>query len=153
MPVPASRAPSIRWLTVSSWPSVQAGRPHAGRVRCARPGRRPRRAPMRSAGGTGRRAVGHGAAGERGGGQAGISADCLAGARVDSAEATRVASSLPTVFDAFTTHRLVAVGIYLLQEKPRRPGCAAGCPTAARRSDDVVVELGSVTCGCAYALP
>ena len=23
-----------------------------------------------------------------------------------------------TVFDAFTTHRLVAVGIYLLQEKP-----------------------------------
>jgi hypothetical protein len=44
-------------------------------------------------------------------------------ARVDSAEATRAASSLPTIFDAFTTHRLVAVGIYLLQERQPRLCC------------------------------
>src|SRR5437016_14251574 len=44
------------------------------------------------------------------------------------------------VFDAFTADRLVAVEIYLLHGKPRRRGCAAGCPLRVRLRATVANE-------------
>jgi hypothetical protein len=51
------------------------------------------------------------------------------------------------VFDAFTTHRLVAVGIHL-QESHDAVGVLLAGPRLPDVVDDIVVELGPVTCEC-----
>lgn len=51
------------------------------------------------------------------------------------------------LFDAFTTHRLVAVGIHL-QESHDAVGVLLADPRLPDVVDDIVVELGPVTCGC-----
>jgi len=79
----------------------------------------------------------------------GTSADCIAGPRVvGAAEAARAAFSADGVFDAFITHRLVALGIHLPRESHDAVGALPADPRPPDVVDDTVVEFGSVTCGC-----
>src|SRR5881396_3158039 len=58
------------------------------------------------------------------------------------------------VFDAFTADRLVAVEIYLLHGKPRRRGCAAGCPLRVRiRATVANRDLGRISMRSSTAQP